>query len=98
MPGFDALKKEREGLHASFRTTEPNVLDVMAEHYLHMGGPATPSGPVVDSSPPVGKNQRVPYQRGSMHLRNALWDDGGGSTTPVQCTYKLTSGLTLDDK
>jgi DNA polymerase III epsilon subunit-like protein len=36
MDGFDALKKEREGLHASFRTTDPNVLDVMAEHYPWM--------------------------------------------------------------
>ena len=61
-------------------------------------GPAAPSGPVLDNSPTLGKHQRTPYQSGSTHLRNALFGDGGGSTTPLQYTFKLTSVLTLDDK
>ena len=61
-------------------------------------GPAAPSGPVLDNSPTLGKHQRTPYQSGSTHLRNELFGDGGGSTTPLQCKFKLTSVLTLDDK
>jgi len=61
-------------------------------------GPAAPSGPVLDNSPTLGKHQRTPYQSGSTHLRNALFGDGGGSATPLQCKFKLTSVLTLDDK